>query len=189
MVQSAPTGLPRTASNHIDGSRVGVRSLGHEVSAIAIASAIAFVDHLLGEELFAVSVGSLEQVAPLIVVGMTGQYQVDTSRLQDGEEIFPHLNHSSPAVFEVVGVVSSLGVGRVVEEADFPVACGRFQIGFQPLSHGSCRASVRILRIQTDEMDVGVIERIIGLGPAGEATRLSQGGEGENVVIDSGLGW
>ena len=110
---------------------------------------------------------------------MTAQHQIDAVFLEDRQGVLAHLDQ--PALD--VGIVRTLGVGRMVPIGDDPVLIGRHQVVFEPRKHGAARRVARPERVEHDEVDVGVVERIVGLGARRQTARLAGRRQREDVVI------
>ena len=58
-------------------------------------------------------------------------------------------------------------------EGDHPRLRVGGEIALEPREHRAGRRAVRLERVEADEMDVGVVERVVRLGPRGDAARLA----------------
>src|SRR5579883_607036 len=64
----------------------------------------------------------------------------------------------------------------------------RSEIGTEPLRHGARRTAIGGHRIQTDEVNVRVIERVILRRPGRNAARFAVGGQREASEVRKGGG-
>ena len=112
-------------------------------------------------------------------MAVTAQHEVHIVGLEDRIEVLAHADE----VRLVVRVVAALGVRRVMEIHDGPgLGVGR-EIVFQPFCHHAVRIVRTGHRVQADQMDVAVVERVI-LGTARrDAARLAVARRVEHVEI------
>ena len=127
---------------------------------------------------------AVEQVAALVGVAVAGEHQVDAQALEDRQRVLAHVGHPTVGV----GVVRPLAVGRMVPVGDHPVAAVGGEVGGQPGEHGAGGRAVALEGVEADEVEVAVVERVVGLGPRRHAARLGGPRQGEDVVVGTGLG-
>ncbi len=128
----------------------------------------------------------VEEVRSLIRVAVPPEHEVHPGALKHGQHPLPHLEHRG-LVFFAVRVVPER-VGRVVEEGNEPALLGRLQVLCQPGQHGAVDRAIRAAGVETDEVDVGVVKAVVGLGARCDAARLALSGQQEDVEEGAGLG-
>jgi len=116
-----------------------------------------------------------EQVGTLVAVAVSAQHQIDAAGLEDGQKILTHLDQLGFGV----RVMRSLGVGGVMPERDDPGGGGAFEVELKPPGHGAVGRPVRRHGIQADEMDVGVVKRVVAFRARGDAAGFAGGRQGE----------
>ena len=119
---------------------------------------------------------AVEEKRALIIVAVPAQNQVHAVALQDRHNVLAHLNEVAEVIEQVVAVMRPFGVRRAVPEGDGPIVRVRRQIFLQPFQHGTSRLTARQLRVQADEVNVAIVERIIVLRSGRDAAALAGSG-------------
>ena len=187
--------LGRTADHGVDRALVGAgilriaAALGTPRARILGVSAL-----LVGRGKTVVSV---DEHGTFVGVAVAGEIQVRTVVLEGRHESLAHLDQLEFGV----GVVRTLGVGRMVPVGDDEVLRGRRQVFAHPVVHrapgavvgtdvgggiGGCGA-VRIVGVERHEVDIRVVVGVVGLGSAGDTAGLGRRWQGERVVVRTGL--
>jgi len=86
---------------------------------------------------------------------------------------------SSISPSELWNLSCKAGDGR----CDEPFVGVGLEVLFEPREHGAAWLPARGHGIETNKMDVGVIERVITLRARGDAAGLTRGGQGEDVFV------
>ena len=125
MVEVAAGGFTGRSGDGVHGPVVALGTQdGFDVRTIARHSAITAVHHQRGAERGRVAVMTVNQIRPFVAVAVATQHQVDPVVFENRERVLAHFDQRHLDV----GVVHSLGVGRVVPVGDDPVLRRRGQI-------------------------------------------------------------
>ena len=180
--KDSAAGLPRAARHHVHRARV--RKGGGGWLGVGPVSALPAVARLLdvagGAERAGGAVVAVEEERPLVRVAVPAQHQVHPAVFQDRVDVLAHLDE----VRFGVRVVRALGVGGVVPVSDRPVGRVGGEIVLQPGGHGPGGRTAGGERVQADEVDVAVVEGVVGLRAGGDAACLAGGGHGVVEVVD-----
>ncbi len=125
---------------------------------------------------------AVDQDATLVRVAVAGEYEVDAVRLEDGQRVLAHVDQAALNV----RIVRAFGVRRVMEEGDDPVGRRRREIVFEPGRHRFVDRAVDVVGIEADEVDVGVVERVIRFRARGDAARFAGRRQREHVIVRTG---
>ena len=168
----------------MDDSGVRVRpEFRFHVAAVAGRPAIPAVDfHALCKRR-RVAVVAIDQVRALVVVAMAGEGEVCAVAVEQLHGVLAHLDHFRLGI----RVVDTLAVRRMVPVGDDPVLRRRSQILREPGHHRAACGSITADRVEDDEVNISVVERVIGLGTRRLPSRLGRRGQGKDVEIDAGL--
>ena len=165
MVQRPATHDARCTGHGIDGALVRIRPQGGLlVHAITVLAPVASVKDEGRTERRRVAVVPVDQEGALVRVTVAGEHQVHAVALQYRQRVRPHFDQPQLGV----RVVGAAAVGRMVPERDGPVLrrCGQIRGG--PSQHGPGNRTIGPLRVQHHEVDVAVVERVVGLGARGK---------------------
>jgi hypothetical protein len=187
-VKAVPgTYLARAPRDHVDGAVVRGRPLVRLlVGAVDHGVAGPAVHDVLGTEGPGQAVVTVDEVAPLVGVAVTREHQVDPEVLEDRQR---ELSNLDLVQLDVRVVEDALAVRGLVPERDQPVGIRGGEVGFEPGEHGRPRGRVhdRVLGVEDDEVDVAVVERVVGLGSGRHAPRFTVGRKREDVEVGPGL--
>ena len=75
--------------------------------------------------------------------------------------MLPHLDELD----FLVGVVRTLRVRWVMEEGHEEVGLRFIKVGLEPLGHRARRSTIQIVRVETNEVNFSVVERIVSFCP------------------------
>ena len=166
----------------MDGTLIRPQRAGLEIRARAVGAAVARIDLHRVVEGVGESVVTVDHHGALVVVAVAHEAQVHAALFQDGHEAFPHLDHLGDGV----RVQAAVAVGRMMPERDRPLLRRRGQILAQPCRHRAVRRAQARHRVETHEMHVGKIERVILLGAGGDAARFARHRQREHVEVGNG---
>ncbi len=79
------------------------------------------------------------------------------------------------------------GVYRMMKKGHYPILFCVLYIGQGPVVHGAPNLATRMMGIQYDKMDVGIIKGIIGLCSRGSTSGLGSRWEGKYIIVGTGL--
>ena len=176
VIQAAAADLAAAAGDDIDRAQVELIFL---ISAVASFAAVASIDLHGGAERAGETVVAVEKIGTLVDMAVAVEHQVHAARFEDRQDVLPNLHE----VRFPVGVVRSLGVGRVVEVNDDPLLGGVGEIVLQPQRHRTVGLASAGHGIERDEMDVRVVERVILAGAGSETAYLAVLRRGEDVEV------
>ena len=105
--------------------------------------------------------------------------------------IFEVRNHVLPHLVPIdlgVGIVAALAVGWMVPVGDDPVLRRVGKVGLEPGQHCAAGGPGDVGGVQDDEVDIGVVERVVGFRTRSEAPCFTACGEREVFIEGSALG-
>ena len=121
----------------------------------------------------------VDQERAFVRVAVAAQNQVDAEVLENGQCVLPHLHQLDLRV----RVVRAFRVRRMMPVRDDPrLRIGR-EIALKPGEHRARWRSVGLERFELDEMDVGIVERIVGFGAGRNTSRFTLLWQREDVVV------
>ena len=171
------------AGNRVDGSLVRDQSEGLLIRTVRLVlPSAAAIDDVPRAEGARISVVLIDEERSFVGMAVARQHQIHAIALQDGHGVLPHLDQLDLAV----RLVRAVAVRRVMPVGDDPVLIGDRQVVLQPVQHDPALVrgrAIRAVRVQNDEMDVGVIERVVGLGSGGQPARLARGRQAEDLKV------
>ena len=103
---------------------------------------------------------AIDEEGALVGMAMAGQNEIDTTLLENGQGVLPHLDELRLGV----RVVRALAVRRMVPESNDPVLLRGGEVCLEPRHHRATRRAIGVERVQDDEVDVSVVEGVVGLG-------------------------
>src|SRR5437773_8448044 len=116
MIQRAASGLTRRTRHRVNSPLVSGDSCGFDVSAAAIHPPVSSIPLHRGSECAGKAIVPVQKKRALVRMAMPGQYQIDSSAFQDGQDILAHFNQLDLPV----GVMTSFAVRRVMPISDEP---------------------------------------------------------------------
>src|ERR1043166_3894958 len=156
MIEGAAQSLPAAAANVIDHAAVvGVLA----VSAGFLRTPRATVDFIGGAEGAGHAIMPVKEIGTLIDMAMPVEHEIHAVIFQHRDKVLPNLNE----VTLNVRVVGAVGVGRVVEKDNVPLAGGGREVILHPLEHSGISGVAAGFGIKTDQVNVPEIKRIIFL--------------------------
>ena len=189
-------GEPFCKGRHGGGARVGQPAARRScdidraalgcllVGAVTVGAPVA-VEHLVGRIVRGGdAIEPVDRVSALEGVAMPVHDNVRAVGFEDGVEVFARgLAHGVG-----VRVVEVLAVRRLVPVGDDPRLGVAGQIVGEPLElgGGGSGAAAVVVGVQADEMDVGVVERVVVLAAGGRAAAFALRGHAVNAPVGAG---
>ena len=148
------------AGDDLNDAVVRLKAFALLISAIAFGVAIAIIKHhsLSGRGGL---VGTIDEHGTLIDMRVPGEDNVHAARFEDRHDVLPHLDELD----FLVGVVRTLRVRWVMEEGDEEVGLRFIKVGLEPLGHRARRSTIQIVRVEANEVNFSVVERIVSFCP------------------------
>ena len=187
--QRATADLAPAAGHHVNGARMRRRAKGRfAIDTPTVPAAVRRTDDILGVfQRAGIFVVAVKQIGAFVGVAVAVEDEIDAPRLEHRHDFAPHVAHGPFAVLVLVRVVRAFGVGRMMTVGDAPVLAVGSEIGLEPPEHQAVGRAIAVGRVEADEMDVGVIERIVGLRPGHHAASLPLRRQSEQVEVHTRL--
>ncbi len=132
------------------------------------------------------AVEAMQQAGALIGVGVAGQHQIDAMGLEDRHDHRTHVGFDAA----VIGIVAALAVGRVMPGRDGPFRRIVGKVAFQPGDHPLPEAFAAVdaeIGVEHDDVDVPVVEGVVGFGAGSHTAGDTVDGKAEHFVVGAGL--
>ena len=184
MIERPAAGFSRAAGHDVNRALMRVESGRFHIRARALGPSTVSVQFHPGAQRPGASVVSVQQVRAFVSVAVATQHEVHTVRFEQRQKVLPHLDQCG---FRI-GVVAPLGVGRVMPEGDQPILRRVVEVGTQPVGHRPGCGAARSHRVQADEVNVAVVERVVILRARSDSAHFSVLGQREDLVVGNG-GW
>ena len=171
--------VPAVARDGIDGALISREPRGLFIgTGPSLASAASVELHRRGERRGR-AVVPVEEEGAFVCVAVAAEHEIDPARFQDRQDVRADLDELRLRV----GIMRALRVRRVMPEGDDPVLRRGLKIGLEPCEHCAPRRAARRHRIQADEVNPAVIERVVFLRARGDAARLAVGWIVEDLEV------
>lgn len=102
---------------------------------------------------------TVDKITAFIIMAMPTKNQIHSCLFQNGQSIFTHFN----VLYLHIRVMAALGIWRMMPESDYPLLCSRSEVLLKPCQHRAIDGAIGFIGIQTNKMNICVIERIIRL--------------------------
>src|SRR5947207_2391814 len=153
MVERTAGDLAAAAANGIDDAlALGVLV----VSAGVFFATAAGIDLHGGGEGGGEAIVAIQKIGAFEVMAVAVEDDIDAVRFEDGQDVAANFDQLRFGV----GVMIAFGISGMVEENDEPILGGGFEVLHEPLNHGGVGGAAAAHGIESDKVNIGVVERI-----------------------------